>query len=629
MLWSRVTIGLILGVSSVVLADAKSDYEMLFGEEAKKVAATPDTKDDAKLAAKVLTAAKMATDAPKSQIYFYQKAYELGIRDVDGHPSALEALGLLEQALPKRRLEWQSKKLKVVEAAYQRSRGAARQAAAKAYLEILLSLADAAAAGGKDKEAWELYRKAYPVAAYVRSPQAAVIAKKIKEMSASAAATTKRTETLKLLMGKLAADPRDIKARTELIYFCIAELNEPAKAASLVAEGVDEKLVALVTLAGKKVEQVPIDACLELGNWYYESLLGKASDLSKVLLLRRAAGYYQRYLALYTKRDVKRLNASLVLEEINKKLAELGQPGSTDVKITATGNGCKGTVYACGDDEYELRINSTVVLTDKSRYRAKSAEVELKAGDVIAVKLVDAGGSYKGFCLLFQGKEDGIEFATDIWTWSSYVPKDKDNWWLIETSSKSPMAAKGTSLRLPGYVVKQAQRPLVGMCMSIWGTGSEGFVYHVVTAADVRKLKWVSKDATYVVSSKLTTFGRPVEPKEFLLTGEAGPTSYIQYAFVTSEEAKPNIVISLKQIAMVKRILIENRRRRSQDKAAGLTVWVSSSKIRWTKIWTAADVQDWWRIDLKSSIRAKYVKIGLPGTGTLHLASVKIFGDAK
>ncbi|MCK4275278.1 MAG: hypothetical protein KAX78_02115, partial [Phycisphaerae bacterium] len=314
----------------------------------------------------------------------------------------------------------------------------------------------------------------------------------------------------------------------------------------------------------------------------------------------------------------------------NKKLAELGQPGvePAKIKVTVHASG-KGTVYASGDDEYELRINGTVVLIDKIRYRAKSAEAELKVGDVIAVRLGNAGGSYNGFCLLFQGKEDGIEFATDIWTWFSYVPKDKDKWWLVETSSKSPTAEKGSNVRLPGYVVKQAQRTPGGLCMSIWGTGSVCFVYHAVTAADFRKLKWVSKDATYAVSSKLTTLGRSSEPKDFLLTGEEGASSYIQYAFVTSEEAKPNIVITLKKITMVRRILIENRRRRSQEKAAGLTVWVSSSKTRWTRVWTAPDVQDWWRVDLKSSIRAKYIKIGLPGTGTLHLASVKIFGDAN
>ena len=53
-------------LAGIVLADAKSDYEMLFGEEAKKVQATGDGRDDAALAAKVLAAAKLTSDAPKS-----------------------------------------------------------------------------------------------------------------------------------------------------------------------------------------------------------------------------------------------------------------------------------------------------------------------------------------------------------------------------------------------------------------------------------------------------------------------------------------------------------------------------------------------------------------------------------
>ncbi len=310
--------------ASRTLADPEGDYEMLFGEEAGKVAATTSAKDDAELAAKVLTAAKMATDAPKAQVYFYQKAYELGIKDVSGRAIAVEALNLLEKAVPERRLEWQAKRLSLLEAAYQKARGADRKPAAEAYLGMLLSVAESADAAGKSKEAWDLYRKAHPVAMYVRSPHVAEIVKKIKEMNEVAVAVKRRQEKLKSLMNKLAADPRDMEARAELILFCVAELDEPHKAASLLTKGVDEKLAALVTLATKKAEDVPLESCLELGNWYYETLPGKASAPSKAALLRRAAAYYQRFLALYTKRDATRLNASLVLAEINKELAKLG-----------------------------------------------------------------------------------------------------------------------------------------------------------------------------------------------------------------------------------------------------------------------------------------------------------------
>ena len=626
MLRNRVTIGLILGISSVVLADAKSDYEMLFGDEAKKAAATASPKDDVELAAKVLTAAKMATDAPESQVYFYQKAYELGIQDPSGHASAMEALNLLEKAVPERRLEWQTKRLSVLESAYQRARGSSRRTAAQAYLDMLLSVAEAAAAAGKAKEAWDLYRKAHPVAMYVRSPHLAVIGKKIKEMSELAVAVERRQEQLKSLMSKLAADPQDMKARTELILFCIAELDQPAKAASLLTKGVDEKLAALVTLAAKKAEDVPVESCLDLGNWYYETLLGTASTPGKAALLRRAATYYQQFLTLYTKRDVKRLNANLVLEEIKKKLAAMGQPGLPAV-------GAEGTIYACADDKYELRVNGTAVLANDNWQNVKSAKVRLKVGDVIAAKLTNAAsgwGNQRGFCMLFLGKEKGIDLSTNTSTWFAYSPKDKEKWWSAETGGKSPRAARGTNRQLAKNVVKAAQQSPVGLCMSIWGASDACFLYHVVTAGDVVKLKRVSQDATYEVSSKgkASSWGRPVEPKAFLLTGQEKGPYPSEYAFLTAKEAAPNIVITLKDICVIRRLVIENRRRQRQDAAAGLTVWVSTNKNRWTQVWKADSVQAWWQIDLRSGARAKYVKIGLPREGTLHLATVRIYGEA-
>jgi len=618
--WSRVIISLVLGISSVVGADARSDYEMLFGEEAKKVQATADTKDDAALAAKVLTAAKLATDAPGSQVFFYQKAYELGIRDSGGRAAAIEALELLEKAVPRKSAQWRSKKLKLLEADYQQARGAARHTAAKAYLEMLLTAADGEAAAGKSKEAWDLYRKAYPIATYIRSPRTDEIAGRINRTSKQAATVEKRQAALETLVRKLAADPRDMETRTELILFCLVELDDSRKAASLLARGVDEKLRRRASLAAKKPEDVPEAACLELGHWYYESLFEKASILGRVALLKRAAGYYERYLALHGSQDVRRLNARLALEEINEKLAGLGQRGLAAAKA-------KGTVYVSGDDEYELRINGKVVLADNDPRRAKSAEVELKTGDVFAVRAADSKGGHHGFCLLFQGKEQGVEFSTDTSMWFSCKPADKRRWWQVTANRRFPAARQGTNTYIRRNVLSRALRPPSSTCMTIWAEGRECFLYHVVTANDIRRLRWVSEDATYTVSSTGTMWGKAIEPLDCLLTGKGQLHNRGQFAFQTKEEAKANIVITLKQTYVLRRILIENRRERFQDRAAGLTVWTATTSRRWRWIWAATAVQDRWMIELKSGVNARYVKIALPGTGTLHLAGVKIYAD--
>ena len=463
-------------LAGAAIADPQSDYESLFGQEAKKVQATADTKDDANLAAKVLTAAKMATDAPKSQVYFYQKAYELGIRDAGGHATAIEALNLLEKAVPEKRLQWQSKRLMILEAVYQRARGAARRAAAEKYLEILLRLADAAAAAGKSKEAWELYRRAHPVAAYVRSPQVAVIAKKIKQTSESAAAAVKRQGTLKSLMGKLAADPRDMKARTELILFCVAELDEPGKAVSLLTKGVDEKLTARVMLASKKIEDVPAGACLELGNWYYETLVAKVSPVGKVALLRRAATYYRRHLALSTERDVKRLNASLALEEIKKELDKLGV-SEPAIAVTVHWNMANAAdVYLNGKPLREYKPDFR--RRRDEAYRVFSAKVKLRKGDVFTVG-GSRGGSY-GLVLFALDAEGKTVWKTDAKNWQVYAPADPARWFLPKVaaaSKKGPVTVKST----PWGVGAKLRAKYKSDAASIWSTPLARYCFMVST----------------------------------------------------------------------------------------------------------------------------------------------------
>ena len=83
-------------------ADAKSDYEMLYGAREKKVLATKSTADDAALAGELLASAKHLADSPKLQAILYEKAYEFGAKDLAGHAHALEALALLEKAAPDR-----------------------------------------------------------------------------------------------------------------------------------------------------------------------------------------------------------------------------------------------------------------------------------------------------------------------------------------------------------------------------------------------------------------------------------------------------------------------------------------------------------------------------------------------
>ena len=156
---SRVATFLAAGILAIELpaasisADAKKDFEMLFGAEAKKVAATLSTADDARLAGKLLQSGEALTGSPGLQVLLYEKAYAFGVKNRAGYAAAQRALELLAQAAPGRAREWEAKTFALAETRYKTSTGAARKTDGEAYLKMLVARADAEAAGGDLPEA--------------------------------------------------------------------------------------------------------------------------------------------------------------------------------------------------------------------------------------------------------------------------------------------------------------------------------------------------------------------------------------------------------------------------------------------------------------------------------------------
>ena len=109
-----------LGAGSA-LADAESDFEMLFGAEAKKVAATPSKADDAAFASKLLAAGKSLGDAPALQALVYEKAYAFGIKHRASYARALEALELWGKVAPDQVGGLQAKRLDLLRLQYEAS----------------------------------------------------------------------------------------------------------------------------------------------------------------------------------------------------------------------------------------------------------------------------------------------------------------------------------------------------------------------------------------------------------------------------------------------------------------------------------------------------------------------------
>ena len=113
------------------------------------------------------------------------------------------------------------------------------------------------------------------------------------------------------------------------------------------------------------------------------------------------------------------------------------------------------------------------------------------------------------------------------------------------------------------------------------------------------------------------------------LDGTGGGYQNNGFAFHTTAESNPWIVIDLQQAYSLTRLEIVNRRDdpNALGRAKTLTVWVSTSADGpWTPLWAARDAQQQWDIELPSPVPARFVKLGLREQAIFHLFSVKIFG---
>jgi N-acetylglucosamine-6-sulfatase len=111
----------------------------------------------------------------------------------------------------------------------------------------------------------------------------------------------------------------------------------------------------------------------------------------------------------------------------------------------------------------------------------------------------------------------------------------------------------------------------------------------------------------------------------YLVSGKAPPVK--PHAFHSTENAdQPHVVIRLEKPSQVRRLQIINRKNSHQERAAGLTVWAGDDEEHWREIWQAETVAPAWTIDTGDELNCRYIKIGLPRPGTLHLNQIIVFG---
>ncbi len=142
--------------------------------------------------------------------------------------------------------------------------------------------------------------------------------------------------------------------------------------------------------------------------------------------------------------------------------------------------------------------------------------------------------------------------------------------------------------------------------------------------------EWISRGAKVEVSSSSRWNKYPAE-----LVTQKTPISKFIWAFHTDQEQNPWAIITLPKPGAIAAFEIINRIQDDvnnwRNLARDLTMWVSDDKKAWKQVWQTKKGQDVWAVNLDKPVKARYIKLGLPGKlgrRYFHLKSVKLF-DAK
>lgn len=278
-----------------------------------------NTRNNAAAAAELLKAAEFLTDAPKTQVKIYEKAYEYGLKSPAGYASAIEALDALDKLAQGRASIWQEKRLKLYRLRYKRAGRRYKRLYGRELAVLLVTNGDKLVEKHQWKKAVKIYNEAYTLAKRLRLGNR----NEIRNKRHIAKALQQIQFRAKRLEGNLAKTPTNATIRAKLIQLYLVSLNSPQEAAKFLNDDCDKTLRTNVPLAAKPINKLKKSACLTLGQWYHTLAGSTKVKINKKWMLKRARAYLERYLDLHEKKDTARLKASVALKQVERDLDKL------------------------------------------------------------------------------------------------------------------------------------------------------------------------------------------------------------------------------------------------------------------------------------------------------------------
>jgi hypothetical protein len=307
-------------------ASAASAGAAAAGGSGKDVAAAvaeaiKGARTDAQRAQRLLEAGRAASE-PEVVAGLLEKAVEYGVKGArapEALKAATEAADLLDSRSPSGKDKWSALRLDVRREAWRNAPREAKAAASLDLLDALRSQASAAEAAGQWARSQALLREACSLAGSIRSPLQEMLAFQ-RDRAGHFEQIARQADVARK---KLTDNPADGETRDRLLQMLVIELVDLGEAKKVAAADAAQAWSTYLPLAGQDSQTFDEAAATELGRWYFDFLLPKASKYSELRLLVAARGCYQRAVVLHAGQDAQRTALEKKLQEIEVKFDAL------------------------------------------------------------------------------------------------------------------------------------------------------------------------------------------------------------------------------------------------------------------------------------------------------------------
>ncbi|MEM1353799.1 MAG: hypothetical protein AAGC44_06435 [Planctomycetota bacterium] len=203
---------------------------------------------------------------------------------------------------------------------YRAASSGQKPAAGEARIEALLAAAALAERRGEMTQGIELLRDAMRVARDIDSPY-----EKILELEQRRLTGLSRYQQQLDSLGRQLERRADNRTATQAAIRFAIERQDFAKALSFAELVSEPELTQTLTLAAADIDTIEPSEAFALSEWFLDQAKGQAltNDHARLLACYEARFYVHEFLDRYAKRDVLRLRAQQVADELHLRIAEL------------------------------------------------------------------------------------------------------------------------------------------------------------------------------------------------------------------------------------------------------------------------------------------------------------------